>query len=69
MSVDPKRGKMPMRMQMVVVEVGRKTNSQGRAVIGWRLIVGECEGQTEEQIRAQQRRVEETSRGLWGQGR
>jgi hypothetical protein len=30
---------------------------------------GNARGQTEEQIRAQQRRVEETSRGLWGQGR
>lgn len=28
---------------------------------------GNARGQTEEQIREQQRRVEETSRGLWGQ--
>ena len=30
---------------------------------------GNARGQTEAQIREQQRRVEETSRGLWGQGR
>ncbi|KAF6219192.1 hypothetical protein HO133_005017 [Letharia lupina] len=30
---------------------------------------GNARGQTEEQIREQQRRVEETSRGLWGQAR
>ena len=30
---------------------------------------GNARGQTEEQIREQQRRVDETSRGLWGQGR
>ena len=30
---------------------------------------GNARGQTEQQIREQQRRVEETSRGLWGQAR
>ena len=30
---------------------------------------GNARGQTEEQIREQQRRVEETSKGLWGQPR
>ena len=30
---------------------------------------GNARGQTEEQIREQQRRVEETSRGLWGQAK
>ena len=30
---------------------------------------GNARGQTEEQIREQQRRVDETSRGLWGQAR
>ena len=62
MSVDPKRDGQQQQPQ------SEKFTGQGgdRMEIDSR---GNARGQTEEQIREQQRRVEETSRGLWGQRR
>ncbi|KAK3168173.1 hypothetical protein OEA41_004619 [Lepraria neglecta] len=65
MSVDPKRGENGNGGGGG--KEGKFTGQGGnRMEIDSR---GNARGQTEEQIREQQRRVDETSRGLWGQGR
>ena len=58
MSVDPKR--QQHQQDKVTAQGGDRMEIDSR---------GNARGQTEEQIREQQRRVEETSRGLWGRPR
>ena len=61
-------GAMSQQPKVKQLENGIEGNSWGQG--GDRMEIdsrGNARGQTEEQIREQQRRVEETSRGLWGQ--
>jgi len=61
MSVDPKvKQQQPTQQDKFTQQGGDRMEVDSR---------GNARGQTEEQIRAQQRRVEETSKGLWGQPR
>lgn len=59
MSIDPKR-EDPRQNEKFTGQGGDQMEIDSR---------GNARGQTEEQIREQQRRVEETSRGLWNQRR
>ena len=61
-------GAMSQQPKVKQQENGNEGNFRGQG--GDRMEIdsrGNARGQTEEQIREQQRRVEETSRGLWGQ--
>lgn len=61
-------GAMSQQPKVKQQENGNEGNSRGQG--GDKMEIdsrGNARGQTEEQIREQQRRVEETSRGLWGQ--
>lgn len=60
MSVDPKAKQEKEEKEKFTGQGGDRMEIDSR---------GNARGQTEEQIRTQQRRVEETSRGLWGQAR
>jgi len=67
-SVDPKTGDALQKPKkdgdVVEVMEGIEQNGYGKPRLDPR---GNARGQTEEMIKAQQKRVEETSRGLWGQ--